>query len=138
MEKIRLLLLVILCVGYGIFTYAADDLDEASKYQYNDNDPPTVCFFPAEKARWSGFGVTTNDWEKLTAYQKTMFITEGIEEIKRIEAGKVVVNVQEEAQALLTLTNERVSRLQVDFPGLDVGMIKFLRDMLHEMGKIKE
>ncbi|MEI8350034.1 MAG: hypothetical protein WCI77_07760 [Candidatus Omnitrophota bacterium] len=137
-KLIGLLILVVLIDGYTARIDAASNGSEASNYEYSDNDIPAVCFFPVEKARWSGYGVTNNDWGKLTDYQKTMFISEGIEEIKRIETGKVTVNIQEEGAALLIATNERVFRLQEEYPGLDVGMIKFLRDMLQDMGKIKE
>lgn len=137
MKTVWLLLAIMLCV-HNMFMYAADTIGETPKYYYSDNDIPAVCFFPAEKARWSGYGVTTNAWGELTDYQKTMFISEGIEEMRRIETGKVMVNIPEDIPGLLTAMNARVFRLQEEFPGLDEGMIKFLRDMLQEMGKIKE
>lgn len=47
-----------------------------SPYEYNSDNIPDICFFPANKARWDGSKITVKEWPMLTDFQKTMFIAE--------------------------------------------------------------
>lgn len=49
-----------------------------STYEYDDNNIPEICFFPADKARWDGSKITAKEWSMLTDFQKTIFISEYI------------------------------------------------------------
>jgi hypothetical protein len=109
--------------------------NKGSIYEYDD--PPDVCFFPVDKARWGGYKVTIGDWEKLTDFQKTMFVSEAVEEIKRNEKGKVAVDVYNEGWTILGALNQGVSYLKAESSNLDMPMIRFLRDLLKETGKIE-
>ncbi|MFH2138647.1 MAG: hypothetical protein ABII88_09080 [Candidatus Omnitrophota bacterium] len=53
-----------------------DDLNTGTIYECKDADIPEVCFFPVEKARWNGETLNSEDWDKLTEVQKTIFIDE--------------------------------------------------------------
>jgi hypothetical protein len=50
--------------------------NKGSSYEYSQDNLPTDCFFPIDKARWNGHKLLVKDWSKLTDYQKTSFISE--------------------------------------------------------------
>ena len=84
--KIILIISLMFLAGYA--ARAEEEFDpfpqnRGSIYQYSDNDIPDVCFFPVSKARWNGPMITTIEWRMLTDYQKTMFISEYVEELEK-------------------------------------------------------
>ena len=104
--------------------------NKGTVYTYGD-DIPDVCFFPIDKARWNGYEVTAAKWPQLTDFQKTMFISEGVEEIERNEGIKIDIK---DGWKLLTAINGGIATLPKDF---DVPMIRFLHDLLEMDGSIK-
>ncbi len=99
-------------------------------YDYGD-DIPDICFFPVDKARWNGYEVTVAKWPQLTDFQKTMFISEGTEEIERNEGVKVDIK---DGWKLLIAINGGVATMPKDS---SVPVLRFLRDLLKMDGSIK-
>lgn len=60
-------------------------------YDYDENNPPEVFFFPADKARWDGNSVTMKEWYTLTKLQKERFINEYVGELKKQYNGAIEV-----------------------------------------------
>ena len=105
-----------------------------SSYEYDSNNIPDVCFFPVEKARWDGYKVTNKNWNQLTDFQKTMFISEAAEEIERNE--KVTVDLKG-GWLVLSSLNEGVEKAERSPSHLEFPMIRLMYEALKESGQIK-
>ena len=84
MKKIFLVVLF-LCITFTL--YAAEKSpfpdNKPTVFEYSEDNIPDVCFFPVSEARWNGPIITTKEWRMLTDYQKTMFISEYVEELEK-------------------------------------------------------
>lgn len=105
-----------------------------SSYEYDSNNIPDVCFFPVEKARWDGYKVTNKNWNQLTDFQKTMFISEAADEIQRNE--KVTVDLKG-GWLVLSSLNKGVEEAGNSPSHLEFPMIRLMHDALKESGQIK-
>lgn len=56
---------------------------DGSYFTYDEDNPPAVFFFPADKARWDGSKITVREWYMLTDYQKERFINEYLGEMRK-------------------------------------------------------
>jgi len=129
-----ILFLSFFCIGIAQAEFDPFPENKDSIYYYdNENDVPEICFF-GKGARWDGYKVMTKDWGKLTDYQKTMFISEGAEEIERNENVKVIWN---DGWDILVAVNGGINNLHKEDPTKEVSIIKFLRDTLRNSGLIK-
>ena len=138
MNKIKLIIVLII----GVFLSGCSSCpikpnpfpkNIGSIYQYNE--PPEICFFPVNKAKWDGYKVTTKNWNQLTDYQKTQFITEGITDIET--NAKVNIEVKDYWRLLISI-NTGVNMANIETPNEEVPMIKFLLESLKASGMVKE
>lgn len=134
MKRIIFILLILALICFTTHAEQAEfdpfPQNKGSVYQYGD-DIPDVCFFPIDKARWNGYGVTAAKWSQLTDFQKTMFISEGAEEIERSEDVKVTIK---DGWRLLIAINSGVAAVP---KGTKFPVIRLLRDLLKMDGNIK-
>ena len=105
-----------------------------SNYEYDRDNIPDVCFFPVEKSRWDGYKVTNKNWDQLTDFQKTMFISEAAEEIQRNE--KVTVDLKG-GWIVLSSLNKGVEEAEKSPTHIEFPMIRLMHDSLKESGQIK-
>ncbi len=105
--------------------------DSQNPYPYDQQHPPAVCFFPIRQAQWDGFSVTNKNWDKLSLYLKTCFVTESLAEIER--NANVTINVKSRWHVLIAL-NKGVDMMAQDLPGTEMPMIKFLWEVLRRNG----
>lgn len=98
-------------------------------FKYVDGDNPSVCFFPAAKARWDGCKVTSKTWYHLTKYQQIMFIFEYEEELKRRHNTEFDIN---EWGYWIDMGGVARKEKHSDMP-----MTKILEDLLLKRGVIK-
>ena len=103
-------------------------------YRYSDSNISAVCFFPVGKARWDGYKVTNSNWNQLTDFQKTTFISEAAKEIERNE--KVTVDLKG-GQGILTAMNKTVADIEKNSANIEFPMIKLMRGTLKELNQIK-
>jgi len=103
-------------------------------YEYSGNNIPDVCFFPVEKARWDGYKVTNNNWNQLTDFQKTMFISEAAKEIEKNE--KVTVDLKG-GWGVLAVMNKTVADIDKDSANIEFPMIKLMHGILKDSSQIK-
>ncbi len=108
--------------------------NQGSIYEYSDNNIPAVYFFPAEKARWDGYKVTNNNWDQLTDFQKTTFISEAAKEIERNE--KVTVRLKGGRDILIAM-NKTVADIENNGSNVEFPMIKLMHGTLKESNQIK-
>ena len=73
--------------------YVASCQNKDSKYEYDNNSPVGVWFFPKDKARWDGTKVGILDWNKFTQAQKVMFIKEYVEQMNLKYKTNITVNI---------------------------------------------
>lgn len=73
-----------------------------SEYEYEN--PPPICFFPLEKAKWNGYELRVEDWKKLTDYQKFCFLKEGINEIEKIY--RIEINIKDNFLKFIDMLNK--------------------------------
>ena len=106
--------------------------NKSSIYQYDN--PPEICFFPTNKAKWDGYKVTNKNWEQLTDYQKSMFISEANEEIKRNEP--VIIEALDTDRIIIALNGMTIN-MQKQIPRVELAMIKILYDLYKEMNAVK-
>ena len=136
-------LTVVLALGCMIFISSATAKDKnfnpfpenkGTIYEYNSKDLPDICFFPAAKARWNGYAVTTKNWGQLTDFQKAKFIVEAITEIERNE--NAAIKPTDGFKMLMALSTV-VDGLKKIYPGAKVQMIRLLFDFYSKNGLIK-
>jgi len=105
-----------------------------TNYEYGSDNIPDVCFFPVKKARWDGYKVTNKNWDQLTDFQKTMFISEAADEIQRNE--NVTVDLKGGWLVLISL-NKGVEEAEKSSSHIEFTMIRLMHDALKESGQIK-
>ena len=123
---IGLVLVFLIC---GCATTGHQDKAKVSAEDYSYTDEPDICFFPRESAKWDGYEVNNKNWNKLTDFQKLMFIFEGSKEIERQK--NVTVNIKDTNRALVAL-NFGLDKINQENPGVTVPVIDFLYDILNE------
>lgn len=64
-------------------------------------------FFPRDKARWDGEAVTVQKWFKLNDFQKTKFISEYLEELKKEYKQNIEIDIPKYVQWLNSFANEK-------------------------------
>ena len=101
--------------------------NKGTNYEYDNEDPLGVCFFPVEKARWDGYKITNKNWHQLTDFQKTMFLTEATEEIEKYENATVDFHG---GWGTLIALNTLVAKMEEEFPDAELPMIKLLLETL--------
>ncbi len=104
-------------------------------YEYGD-DIPDICFFPANKARWDAYKVTTKTWNRLTDFQKIMFISEGIAEIEIRNQVKVDDSIKGSALFLITI-NTVVDDINKSTTDNHMPMLEFMFNILEYDQRIK-
>ena len=87
MKPLRLLILILVLLLPIDTLSGQEEFDpfpqnRGTIYEYSDEDIPDICFFPIEKARWDGSRITATEWGILTDFQKSMFISEYIEQLE--------------------------------------------------------
>lgn len=96
---------------------------------------PAVYFFPVAQARWNGYKISNKNWNQLADDQKAVFISEGIGEIER-NANVTVKSVKN--LEVISAMNQAVVKLENDFPGTEMSMMKMLVNMLKSSKRIFE
>ena len=126
MKKIIILLLLSLSATVCFAEEAIEPLltNQGTIYEYDRNNIPDVCFFPVEEAKWNGYEVTISNWGELTDFQKSIFISEGLDEL----VAKGQIEEQEiNGWDVLIAMNHMASAV-----GGDVPMVKVLKDLLQQ------
>jgi len=100
---------------------------QANIYRYDE--PPAICFFPKEKAKWDGYKITNKDWAQLNDYLKFMFILEAVRELEKKKS--VMIGIIDSNRTLMAL-NYGVDKLNKELPDNEVLMINFFYDVLKD------
>jgi len=103
-----------------------------SSYEYSQDNIPDVCFFPIDKARWDGSKITAKEWKMLTDFQKTMFISEYIEELEKGYKTSIDINGWDYLIALNGFADACKDEC------LNELMTRVIKELLIEQGEIKE
>ena len=110
--------------------------NRGSQFEYSQKDIPDICFFPSEKARWDGYKITNKNWNQLTDYQKIMFMTEAIEEIRRNDNSEIMVK-DEECMLFVQYTNATLAMAKDESKKTEFPIIRLLYEGLKAGGRIK-
>jgi len=102
-------------------------------YEYDENNPPEVFFFPPEKARWNGHKVTMSEWYLLTDLQKERFISEYMGELRRQYRATLEVMGLEDYMRALNLFSYYSNNKTMNEPST-----KFIDKILIGQGKVPE
>jgi hypothetical protein len=100
-------------------------------YAYSSDDIPDICFFPKDKARWDGSKITAKEWQMLTDFQKTMFISEYVKELEKAHKKSININGWDYLIALNGFADSCKNKC------LNEPMTRVIEELLIEHGKIK-
>lgn len=122
-------LVILLLTAVFLFNGCAAMQPKSQVNIYRYDEPPDVCFFPKEQAKWDGYKITNKNWNQLNDYLKFMFILEAVRELEKKES--VMITLTDSNRTLLAL-NYGVDKLSKDLPNTEVTMISFFYDVLKD------